>query len=128
MTTNRQRQSEKVRSYPSIATQSKYSAVLSRGCVTLASRLSGCMLILFVLHSSHVVPEPRKQFKTLGPRTKWWIKWLRAAQIGFRILELVAAAGILFLFIIIDNVNSLTAWVERITVSLVPPLRASPSC
>lgn len=67
-------------------------------------------------YSAQAVPEPRKQYKVLGPRTKGWIKWLRIAQICFRVLQLIAAAGILFLFIIIDNVNLLTAWVMRITV------------
>lgn len=51
-----------------------------------------------------------------GHRTKWWIKWLRILQLGFRVLQLIAAAGILFLMIIIDDVSLLTAWVLRITV------------
>lgn len=37
-------------------------------------------------------------------------------QLGLRVLELIAAAGILFLFIIISNVDALTAWVMRIVV------------
>lgn len=77
------------------------------------------MLILTLLHSAHVVPEPRKQYKLLGPRTKAWIKGLRIAQLCFRILQFIAAAGILFLFIIIDDVSSLTAWIMRITAGVV---------
>lgn len=44
---------------------------------------------------------------------------MRIVQLGLRVFELIAAAGILFLFIIIDNVNALTAWVVRITVGLL---------
>lgn len=72
-----------------------------------------------LLHSSHVVPEPRKQYKLLGSRTKSWIKGLRTANLGLRVLQGLAAAGILFLFIIINNVASLTAWIMRITAGVV---------
>ncbi|KAF3767829.1 hypothetical protein M406DRAFT_80319 [Cryphonectria parasitica EP155] len=76
-------------------------------------------LVSFNRHpDSHVVPETRNQFKALGPKTKWWIKWLRIAQLCIRVLQLVAAAGILFLFIVIDDVSALTAWVERITAGV----------
>lgn len=84
------------------------------------------MLTDLAPYSAQAVPEPRKQYKALGPRTKWWIKWLRIAQICWRVLQLVAAAGILFLMIIIDNVNPLTAWVLRITVC--PTIHGSHGC
>lgn len=64
-------------------------------------------------------------FKTFGPRTKWWIKWIRVVQLVLRVFEMIAAAGILFLFIAIDNVTSLTAWVVRITVSLISYMKCS---
>lgn len=66
-----------------------------------------------------MVPEPRKQYKLLGPRTKSWIRGLRTAQLFLRVLEAIGAAGVLFLFIIIDNVSSLTAWILRITAGVV---------
>lgn len=67
-------------------------------------------------HSAHEVRLPRAPFKTFGPQIKWWIKWTRIVQLGLRVLELIAAAGILFLFIIISDVDALTAWVMRIVV------------
>ncbi|CAN8102421.1 unnamed protein product [Discula destructiva] len=76
-------------------------------------------LVSFNRHpDTHVVPEPRKQYKLPGPRTKAWIKGLRIAGLCLRVLQLIAAAGILFLFIIIDNVSSLTAWILRITAGV----------
>lgn len=72
--------------------------------------------------SSYGLPEPRKEYKTLGPKTKWWITSLRRVQLGFRVLQLVAAFGILFLFIVINKVDSLPSWVLRITVRITPPL------
>lgn len=77
------------------------------------------LLIMSLLHSAHVVPEPRRQYKSLGPRTKSWIKGLRIAQLGLRVLQLIAAAGVLFLFIVINDVSSLTAWIMRITAGVV---------
>lgn len=67
-------------------------------------------------NSSHVVLGPRSVFKQLGPRTKRWIQRMRGVQLGLRGLELVAAVGVLFLMIILSDVDMLTAWVLRITV------------
>lgn len=47
---------------------------------------------------------------------------MRIVQLAFRVLEMIAAAGILFLMIVITEVSLLTAWVMRITVSRNPPL------
>ncbi|KUI54855.1 hypothetical protein VP1G_02248 [Cytospora mali] len=77
-------------------------------------------LVSFNRHpDAHEVRGPRAPFKTFGAKTKWWIKWIRVVQLGLRVLELIAAAGILFLFIIIDDVSALTAWVVRITSGVV---------
>jgi hypothetical protein len=46
---------------------------------------------------------------------------MRIVQLAFRVLEMIAAAGILFLMIVIIKANLLTAWVMRITVSRNPP-------
>jgi len=63
---------------------------------------------------------------TMGYKTKSWIKWSRIVQLGLRILELIAAVGLLVLMILITNVEALTGWVLRITVrsldlSYLPP-------
>lgn len=42
---------------------------------------------------------------------------MRLVQLAFRVLEMIVAAGILFLMIVITEVSLLTAWVMRITVS-----------
>lgn len=44
---------------------------------------------------------------------------MRIVQLAFRVLEMIAAAGILFFMIVIIKVNPLTAWVLRITVSRI---------
>lgn len=46
---------------------------------------------------------------------------MRVVQLAFRVLEMIVAAGILFLMIAITKVSLLTAWVMRITVSRNPP-------
>lgn len=45
---------------------------------------------------------------------------MRILQLAFRVLEMIVAAGILFLMIVITEVSLLTAWVMRITVSCNP--------
>ncbi|ROW08026.1 hypothetical protein VPNG_06029 [Cytospora leucostoma] len=77
-------------------------------------------LVAFGRHpDAHEVRLPRAPFKTFGPQIKWWIKWTRVVQLGLRVLELIAAAGILFLFVIISNVDALTAWVMRVVAGVV---------
>lgn len=56
----------------------------------------------------------------MSNRTKKAIKWLRYLQQGLRLLELVSAAGILALMILITKVDDITGWVMRITVCLFP--------
>jgi hypothetical protein len=50
--------------------------------------------------------------------TKWLIKWTRYLQLVLRTLELVAAAGLLTLMILITKVTPLAAWILRIAVGL----------
>ncbi len=52
--------------------------------------------------------------------TKSWIKGMRVVQLVLRVLELIGAIGLLTLMILTDNVEDLTAWVLRITVSCEP--------
>ena len=73
-----------------------------------------------------MVPTGRTNWMTMGYKTKSWIKWSRIVQLGLRILELIAAVGLLVLMILITNVEALTGWVLRITVrsldlSYLPP-------
>ena len=50
-------------------------------------------------------------------RSKSFIKWLRYGQSVLRILQLVAALGLLTLMILIDKVPTIEGWIMRITVS-----------
>lgn len=63
-----------------------------------------------------MVPKGRLNFRTIGRSTKWWIRWMRKVQLGLRVLELIAAVGLLVLMILISNVEALTGWVLRVTV------------
>ena len=42
---------------------------------------------------------------------------MRILQLLFRVLQLIAALGILVLMILIKKVDSVTGWIMRITVS-----------
>ncbi|KAF4982920.1 hypothetical protein FZEAL_1548 [Fusarium zealandicum] len=55
------------------------------------------------------------EYASMSPLTKSFIKWLRWVQIGLRLLQLVAAAGLLTLMILITKVDALEGWVMRIT-------------
>lgn len=57
----------------------------------------------------------------MSNRTKWWIKATRVIQMGLRVLELIAAIGVLVLFILMNKMDDLTAWVMRITVGIRVP-------
>lgn len=52
----------------------------------------------------------------MSPRSKSWIKWLRRLQLTLRLLQLVAAFGILTLMILITKTDALEGWIMRITV------------
>ncbi|KAK0722135.1 hypothetical protein B0T26DRAFT_701451 [Lasiosphaeria miniovina] len=68
---------------------------------------------------AHVVPGQRSwNFKPMSFRAKGWIKGMRRMQLGFRLLELIAAVGIFVLMILITNVDDLPGWVIRITLGV----------
>lgn len=52
----------------------------------------------------------------MSPRAKSWIKWLRRLQLGLRLLQLLAALGLLALMILINKIEALEGWIMRITV------------
>ncbi|KAI0150419.1 hypothetical protein GGR57DRAFT_195260 [Xylariaceae sp. FL1272] len=58
-------------------------------------------------------------FRPMSDRAKWWIKWTRYFQLAFRAIELLAAAGLLALMILIDKVQPLTAWILRIAPGII---------
>lgn len=58
----------------------------------------------------------------MGRRAKAWIKGTRVVQLVLRIIEHIANIGLLILMILINNVEPLTGWVLRVTVSLVADL------
>jgi hypothetical protein len=62
----------------------------------------------------------------MSSRTKWWIKFIRGVQLGFRVLELIGAIGILVLVILTNNMDGLVTWVMRITASHASLLLADP--
>lgn len=53
----------------------------------------------------------------MGQRSKAWIKRMRKVQFVLRLFELVGAVGLLVLMVLISNVEALTGWVLRVTVS-----------
>lgn len=55
----------------------------------------------------------------MSPRTKSAIKWIRRIQLGIRVLQLNAAAGILVLFVLLDNIDTVKGWVMRIAPGIV---------
>lgn len=55
----------------------------------------------------------------MGATAKWWIKFTRKVQIGLRVLEMIAGVGLLGMMILLTNVDPITSWVLRITVSRI---------
>jgi len=52
----------------------------------------------------------------MSGRTEWWIRATRVIQLCLRVIELIAAAGVFVLFILMTGTGALAAWVMRITV------------
>ncbi|KAK5657681.1 hypothetical protein OQA88_2753 [Cercophora sp. LCS_1] len=67
---------------------------------------------------SHAVPNGRMNFGYMGRRTKAWIKGMRKFQLVLRVLELLGAIGLLVLMVLINNVETLTGWVLRVTLAV----------
>ncbi|KAM0354105.1 hypothetical protein ACHAPU_001140 [Fusarium lateritium] len=59
------------------------------------------------------------EYASMSPRSKGFIKWLRHVQSALRVLQLVAALGLLALMVLIDKVPTLEGWVLRITPGVV---------
>ncbi|KAK3991365.1 hypothetical protein QBC44DRAFT_262963 [Cladorrhinum sp. PSN332] len=68
---------------------------------------------------AHGLPALNSNFRTMGRKTKAAIKGFRVVQLVLRILELIAAAGNLVLFVLINNFMGPTAWILRITLGVV---------
>lgn len=76
-------------------------------------------LVSFNIHPDAYVSQTTRAgaYRLIGPRSKSWIQSMRIVQLIARILEVPAAIGILFLFIVLTKVPPLTAWLLRATVS-----------
>ncbi|RBR22767.1 uncharacterized protein FIESC28_04330 [Fusarium coffeatum] len=59
------------------------------------------------------------EYSSMSPRSKSFIKWLRHGQSVLRVLQLVAALGLLTLMILIDKVPTIEGWIMRITPGIV---------
>ncbi|MBE3048283.1 hypothetical protein IMZ48_38425 [Candidatus Bathyarchaeota archaeon] len=58
----------------------------------------------------------------MSARTKQFIVWVRRVLLGLRVIQLLAAAGVLVLMILITEVHSETSWLLRVLVrNLVAP-------
>ncbi len=79
--------------------------------------------------SAHEILAGRRSYTPMSRWTKRWIVWMRAVQLGLRVLQLGGAVGILVLMILITNVDPMAAWVMRITVRrAAPSLRKTDGC
>ncbi|EPE08338.1 hypothetical protein F503_01121 [Ophiostoma piceae UAMH 11346] len=68
---------------------------------------------------AHEIITGRAPVKTMSSTMKAWIKAMRVVQLLLRLLQLVAAAGILVLAILITKIPDMTSWVLRITAGFV---------
>ncbi|EFQ27555.1 hypothetical protein CGRA01v4_03085 [Colletotrichum graminicola] len=77
-------------------------------------------LIVFNRHpDAHLVLSHRSNnYVSLSPRMKSWIKSIRLVQLGLRVVELIGAAGLLALLILLTNIETLASWVMRITLGV----------
>ncbi|OAA68530.1 hypothetical protein SPI_00725 [Niveomyces insectorum RCEF 264] len=66
-----------------------------------------------------VIGGRRQNHVTMSSLTKAWIKGMRVVQLLMRVLQFVAATGILVLVILISHMPDLTTWVLRITAGFV---------
>ncbi|KAK4230065.1 hypothetical protein QBC38DRAFT_534639 [Podospora fimiseda] len=67
---------------------------------------------------AHGLPALNSNFRMMGRKTKAAIKGFRVVQLILRVLELIAAAGNLVLFILIKGALGPTAWILRITLGV----------
>ncbi|UPL01894.1 hypothetical protein LCI18_012828 [Fusarium solani-melongenae] len=78
-------------------------------------------LVSFNRHpdAHEVLTHRSNEYASMSPLTKSFIKWLRRLQCALRVLQLIAAAGILTLMILITKTDALQGWVLRITPGVV---------
>lgn len=62
--------------------------------------------------SAHMAPTGRSRFKPMSLRTKGWIKGMRVVQLCLRVLEAVAAAGLIVAMVL----SELIGWVTGVAV------------
>jgi uncharacterized protein (DUF697 family) len=61
-----------------------------------------------------MVPNGRRsKYRPLGYRTKSWIKGMRVVQIGLRVIQMIAAGGLITAM----SVAGFIGWVLGVTVS-----------
>ncbi|KAK4041191.1 hypothetical protein C8A01DRAFT_45630 [Parachaetomium inaequale] len=74
-------------------------------------------LVSFNRHpDAHMVPNGRRsKYRPMGYRTKAWIKGMRVVQIGLRVIQLIAAGGL----ITVMSVAGLMGWVIGVTLGFV---------
>lgn len=63
-----------------------------------------------------VLPNGRSNVKPMNPRVKVAIKWVRWVQLGFRVLQLIGAIGLLICVICIKGTQDTEGWIIRIPV------------
>jgi hypothetical protein len=59
-----------------------------------------------------MIPSGRSRFTPMSRRTKSWIKGMRAVQLCLRVLEVVAAIGL----VVAMSLSGLIGWVLGVTV------------
>jgi hypothetical protein len=64
-----------------------------------------------------ILPTGNFNTKLMDPSVKKWIKWMRIIQLVLRCGEILAAAGLLVMMILIRGVEEATGWIMRIVVS-----------
>lgn len=53
----------------------------------------------------------------MNPSVKKWVKWMRIVLLATRVLEFIAACGLLTMMIILNKVDDVSGWIMRIVVS-----------
>ncbi|KAL2157504.1 hypothetical protein VTH06DRAFT_6055 [Thermothelomyces fergusii] len=64
---------------------------------------------------THMVLSGRSQFTPMGRRAKSWIKAMRVVQVGLRVVQIIAAVGLIAVMV----VASLIGWLMSVTLGLV---------
>ncbi|KAK3901932.1 hypothetical protein C8A05DRAFT_34361 [Staphylotrichum tortipilum] len=62
-----------------------------------------------------MVPTGRSRYKPMGRRTKSWIKAMRVVQLGLRVVEAIAAVGL----IAVMSVSGFIGWITGATLGVV---------